>query len=327
MIRDFEIRTARNGWRTGPGHPVGRRIPLLPALLLLAVSGPPATRAATPVKFLTSGGQDFWPCFSPDGTRVLFSRRTQETWQLFLVPVAGGEPQRLTRSPLPVSATRANWSKQSGLIAFTGTSSRGDSRIWIMRSDGSSPHELQVGGGLSNQMFYPSWFPTGEQVAVMDAEGLVIKKVDLNTGVVVNDDGPRSQLLTGMPSSFARRQVDCSGGSREPRTDIRSNAKHDLDRWRRRRGTPFGIETGSRKSADLVTRWQQTGLRVESWKRRRAIRNFSGQSRWRQAHSGYRSSIERGSSGLVPGRSKARLLGPRLHFGRRQRHRHHRGAG
>jgi len=48
-------------------------------------------------------------------------------------------------------------------------------------------------------MFYPSWFPSGEQVAAMDARDMVIKKIDLSTGVVVTITDSR-QVFTGMPS-------------------------------------------------------------------------------------------------------------------------------
>jgi Tol biopolymer transport system component len=154
--------------------------------------------AGSPTRFLTYGGQDFWPCFSPDGTHILFSHRMGETWELFLVPVAGGQPQRLARSPLPVSATRANWSKQNNLIAFTGTYSRGENRIWVIDSDGSSPRELQS-RGLSDQVFYPSWFPSGEQIAAMDAQDMDIKTLDLIKGVAVSVTD-HSQVFTGMPS-------------------------------------------------------------------------------------------------------------------------------
>jgi Tol biopolymer transport system component len=154
--------------------------------------------ASSQVRFLTSGGQDLWPCFSPDGTHLLFSRQVGDPWELFLVPAVGGLPQQLTRSPLPVSATRANWSKQNNLIAFTGTSSHGENSIWVMNSDGLNPREVKS-HGLSDQMFYPSWYPNGEQVAAMDAQGMVIKKVDLNTGVAVTITDHR-QVFTGMPS-------------------------------------------------------------------------------------------------------------------------------
>jgi Tol biopolymer transport system component len=157
-----------------------------------------ASLASSQVRFLTSGSQDLWPCFSPDGTHLLFSRQAGDTWQLFLVPAVGGLPQQLTRSSLPVSATRANWSRQNNLIAFTGTSSHGENSIWVMNSDGLNPREVKS-HGLSDQMFYPSWFPNGEQVAAMDAQVMVIKKVDLNTGVAATITDHR-QVFTGMPS-------------------------------------------------------------------------------------------------------------------------------
>ena len=154
--------------------------------------------ASSPVRFLTSGNQDLWPCFSPDGFHILFSRRVGETFELLLIPVVGGQPQQLAHSPLLVSATRANWSKQKNLIAFTGTSSHGENRIWIINSDGLSTREVES-HGLSEQMFYPSWFPGGEQIAAMDAQDMVIKKIDLNTGVAMTITDPK-RVLTGMPS-------------------------------------------------------------------------------------------------------------------------------
>ena len=148
-------------------------------------------------RFLTAGNFDLWPCFSPDGARILFSRRTAGGWELLVVSVDGGAAGKLARSPLPVAATRANWSKQN-LIAFTGTSSSGASGIWIIDADGSNARALRW-DGLSNQMFYPSWFPDGEQLAAMDAEHLVIKRFDLRKGNVASLTDSR-QVLTGMPS-------------------------------------------------------------------------------------------------------------------------------
>ena len=154
--------------------------------------------ASSSVRFLTSGNQDLWPCFSPDGLHILFSRRVGGSFELLLVPVVGGQPQQLAHSPLLVSATRANWSKQKNLIAFTGTSSHDENRIWIINYDGLSTRKVES-HDLSDQMFYPSWFPSGEQIAAMDAQAMVIKKVDLNTGVAVTITDPK-RVLTGMPS-------------------------------------------------------------------------------------------------------------------------------
>jgi Tol biopolymer transport system component len=159
-----------------------------------------ASHAHPEVRFLTTGSQDYWPCFSPDGTHIVFSRRTEgpDTWELFIVATAGGEPQRLVRSPLHVSATRANWSRQSSQIAFTGMSANGENAVWLINPDGSSPRRLDL-RGVSAQVFYPSWFPDGGQIALMDGQELVIKRIDLGTGIAVTVTD-HQQILTGMPS-------------------------------------------------------------------------------------------------------------------------------
>jgi len=177
------------------------------AALVLTACGSPVSHSEASVnswrtlgvsaRFITSDNLDLWPCFSPDGARVLFSRRAEDGWELLLVSINGGAPQKLATSPLPVAATRANWSRQ-GLIAFTGTSSGGASGIWVINPDGSSPRDLQL-SGLSNQVFYPSWFPDGEQLAAMDAQDLVIKRIDLRKGTVVTLTDNK-QVFTGMPS-------------------------------------------------------------------------------------------------------------------------------
>ena len=154
---------------------------------------------SAPVRFLTSGTDDYWPCFSPDGTRILFSRRMGVTtvWELFVVQASGGEPVRLARSSLPVSATRANWSKENR-IAFTGVSDKAKGTLWLINADGSGAHELNF-RGLSDRLFYPSWFSDGERLAVMDAGDLSIKRLDLSKGDVVAVTNPK-RIMTGMPS-------------------------------------------------------------------------------------------------------------------------------
>jgi Tol biopolymer transport system component len=171
---------------------------VLVAIPILTAIGDSTSHARSPAKFLTSGAEDFWPCFSPDGTHILFSRHEGETWKLFVVPLSGGPPQQFARVPLSISATRANWAARTHVVAFTGTSQKGESGIWIIDGDGTNPHQLGL-NGLSNQMFYPSWFPSGEQIAAMDAKNMVIKRIDVNTGAVstITD---RNKVLTGMPS-------------------------------------------------------------------------------------------------------------------------------
>ena len=158
--------------------------------------------AESTVRFLTSdpGAADYWPCFSPDGKVVLFSRSVdgKKSWEFFVVPTAGGDAHRFVRSPLPVSATRADWSIRNNLIAFTGLSANDKSCVWIMNPDGSNLHQL-VSSRLSDSVFYPSWYPNVENLAVLDARDSVIKRIDQkqDAAVTVTD---RDQVLAGMPS-------------------------------------------------------------------------------------------------------------------------------
>jgi Tol biopolymer transport system component len=170
---------------------------------LAAAQLPPSGSAAEDrVRFLTSDprASDYWPCFSPDGTRVLFSRSLdgEKTWELFVVPRAGGEARRFARSSLAVSATRASWSAGHDTIAFTGTTSAGKSSVWLIDGDGTRPHALET-SGLSDRALYPSWYPDGAHVAVLDGKEQAIKRVARKDGAVEAVTDPR-QVLTGMAS-------------------------------------------------------------------------------------------------------------------------------
>ena len=153
--------------------------------------------------FLTTdpGVTDYWPCFSPDGKTVLFSRITGKGWDLFVVPSSGGQARRLSAVDLPVSANRPNWSIKNKLIAFTGEFSDGRASVWLINSDGTQPRQL-VTSGLSDHVLYPAWYPDGKRLAVVDVgggNGGVIKRIDLEnrTAVPMTD---RRQVLAGMPS-------------------------------------------------------------------------------------------------------------------------------
>lgn len=74
--------------------------------------------ASSPPRQLTSGVKaDAAPRFSPDGTRLAFvSNRETEKKQLFVLPLEGGEAQRLT--DLPEDVEDPIWSPDSRRLAF-----------------------------------------------------------------------------------------------------------------------------------------------------------------------------------------------------------------
>ena len=169
------------------GHPMPRTWPVM---------------ASVAPRFLTKGdggALDYWPSFSPDGKTILFSRTSDRgrTWTLYRVRSSGGAPMEFSQSPLPVIATRADWSKNN-TIAFTGTAPDKHSGIWIINGDGTGAHPIKA-TDTSDGLIYPSWYPDGKSVAVMDEDALTVRRLDLETGMT-SPLTDHNQVMTGMSS-------------------------------------------------------------------------------------------------------------------------------
>ena len=170
-----------------------------------AVSQELALDEKSPPTFLTSDDDpqtiDYWPTFSPDGEKVLFSRtprRGKAKWELFIVATTGGKPERFLKTPIPVSATRACWSLK-GKVAFAGATRTRKQHLWLVNSDGSNPQRLKI-SNLSEAVSYPSWYADGKQLVVIDrGKERVLKRIDLETKSAVSIMNP-DKFMVGMPS-------------------------------------------------------------------------------------------------------------------------------
>lgn len=95
---------------------------------------------------------DYDPVFSPDSQTVAFVRWYTNTSDLYLVPVMGGEPRRLTFDN--VSIIGLAWTPDGRDIVFS--SNRGGTPcLWKIPASGGTPERLAVGGDNADQPSIP----------------------------------------------------------------------------------------------------------------------------------------------------------------------------
>src|SRR5690606_25926701 len=118
-----------------------------------------------------SGAIDYWPRLSPDGQTVLFSRSVSGTddgrYVLSTIDASGGTPVALPGIPATLGATRASWSWSTDEIAFSGSPREGVFAIYVIAPDGSGLRELEE-PDTGKVLNYPSWYPDGEFLAIVD---------------------------------------------------------------------------------------------------------------------------------------------------------------
>ena len=190
---------------------------LLAAILLAAYAAPTfaAGRAMT-IDDLLGVKSVSDPQVSPDGKLVVYvmselDRSTEKSnSDLYLIPVAGGEPRRLTTSSGADNHPR--WSPDGKTIAFNSTRS-GSSQVWLLPLEGGEARPLTK---LPIDASEPIWSPTGEHIAfsakvfpgktpeetaeIDEKKGKEKSKVKIYDKLMVRhwdewDDGKRSHLF------------------------------------------------------------------------------------------------------------------------------------
>jgi Tol biopolymer transport system component len=144
---------------------------------------------------------DLQPVWSPDGTRIAFTRKNMENQfspaGIFVMNADGSEQRRLT--PSGESDTSPNWSPDGTQIAFgRAVNSRGE--IFVMNADGSDQRRLtdspEWDGG-------PVWSPDGTKIAFLrgvyypDRRGVM--NADGSDERVIQNDS--SSAITWSPDS------------------------------------------------------------------------------------------------------------------------------
>jgi Tol biopolymer transport system component len=116
---------------------------LASSIYILPIEGDP-----TPVK-ITTKAPSFWHGWSPDGTTLVYTALRSDEWDIYAIPVDGGEEWRLTSCPgLDDGPDYA----PDGTFIYYNSVCSGTMEIWRMRPDGSGAEQL------TNDA-YSNWFP------------------------------------------------------------------------------------------------------------------------------------------------------------------------
>ncbi|MGD0013782.1 MAG: S9 family peptidase [Bryobacteraceae bacterium] len=137
---------------------------MLLALLVLAVSAPAIAQNAFDVNALMKLARVTDPQVSPDATLVAFTVQTvdlpgnQKPSHIYVVPVSGGEPKRLTSAG--TRNERPRWSPDSRQLAFISDRS-GSAQVWVMARDGANPRQVT---SLATEAGGVLWSPDGKNL-------------------------------------------------------------------------------------------------------------------------------------------------------------------
>lgn len=140
----------------------------------------PIDRSRDELRLTDDDFEDDAPCWSPDGSRLVYvSDRPATGPQLFAIPAAGG-----TASPLWNDAAEhadPDWSASAGRIAFARRVPGNRFELWTIAPDGTAPQQLTDGGiGLGDRE--PCWSPDGSALVFvrwLDATRSVLARVEV----------------------------------------------------------------------------------------------------------------------------------------------------
>ena len=110
--------------------------------------------------------EEFDPAWSPDGTKIAFSRFTGRRYQIFVMEADGSNASQLTFGE--GSASDATWSPDGTRIAFTRCRSTCD--VYVVNADGAGERRLTHGEQPGEES--PTWSPDGRRIAFVDINGL-----------------------------------------------------------------------------------------------------------------------------------------------------------
>ena len=115
------------------------------------------------VRLTSSPGEESFPRFSPDGSKVAYSASYDGNVDVYVIPTAGGEPTRLTFHPMADRVV--GWTPDGKQVLFASSRESGRQRF-------NQFYTVGTGGGLPQKLVVPygefgAYSPDGRQFAYM----------------------------------------------------------------------------------------------------------------------------------------------------------------
>jgi Tol biopolymer transport system component len=151
------------------------------------------------VNLTNNAASDFDPDWSPDGSRLAFASDRDGDLNIYTMNPDGSGVTRLT--PTEDAEFTPRWSPDGKQIIYSALGQ--ENVLWLMNSDGSSPHPLAIQAPAENVPlcgqggFMGGWSPDGQRITFA-----TVKSVgELIHGQIcsVNLDGSDLQVLTDTP--------------------------------------------------------------------------------------------------------------------------------
>jgi len=135
----------------------------------------------------SSPGRDTSAKWSPDGTRIAFMSQRTGGNEIYTINSDGSGLVQVTNTPGLFSEDNPTWSPDGSQIAFIADISE----IWLVDSDGASPHQVASGLGTIQEL---TWSPDGSKFAFQGTSAPGGWNV-----FTINVDGTGVKQLTALP--------------------------------------------------------------------------------------------------------------------------------